>query len=110
MAEPRRCSRCILPDTFPGADLGEEGVCRPCASHVPTSVHGEGALHDAVGTARGPVYDCVVPLSGGKDSSYVLLYAVERLKLRPVRVCAHPLSRHVSRARACWPRTSRDTA
>jgi len=31
-------------------------------------------------------YDCVVPLSGGKDSSYILLYVVRELGRRPLAV------------------------
>jgi hypothetical protein len=31
-------------------------------------------------------YDCVVPISGGKDSSYVLMYAVKNLSLKPLAV------------------------
>ena len=31
-------------------------------------------------------YNCIVPLSGGKDSSYILYYVVENLNLKPLAV------------------------
>src|SRR6185369_10240658 len=36
--------------------------------------------------AKGAEYDCIVPFSGGKDSTYTLYYVVDRLRLRPLVV------------------------
>jgi len=79
----RRCRNCLIPDAVPGAALSAEGVCNHCTTAVPdsdTSVEEdarkareadlERALADARG--RGGAYDCVVALSGGKDSLYLL--------------------------------------
>ncbi len=84
----QRCSRCIIPDTFPGAGF-ENGVCGFCRSagspgRAPRDVLGEEALRRLFPPSRTGSYDCAVPISGGKDSSYVLYYAVRKLGLRPL--------------------------
>lgn len=86
MAELKRCSRCILPGTFPGIRFDEEGVCNFCSNHKPISVLGEAKLKEILDTEKGKTYDCVVPISGGKDSTYVLYYAVKIRKLKVIAV------------------------
>jgi hypothetical protein len=49
-------------------------------------VLGEDRLREVLTAQKGEVYDCVVPLSGGKDSSYILYYATELLGLRTIAV------------------------
>lgn len=73
----RYCIRCVMPDTKPGLVLDHEGVCSACRSvekkHL---VDWEGranrlkALCDQVRGSNGNGYECVVPVSGGKDSVY----------------------------------------
>jgi N-acetyl sugar amidotransferase len=72
----RYCNRCILPDTRPGLQIGPDGVCSACAAHgLRDAVDwGErqrhfGAIVDQV-RALGRPYDCVIPVSGGKDSTW----------------------------------------
>lgn len=86
MTEPGRCSRCILPDTFPDVRFDESGVCSLCSSHQACTALGEARLRKLVGNRRGSTYDCVVTVSGGKDSVYVLHYVVTKLNLRPLAV------------------------
>jgi glucosamine--fructose-6-phosphate aminotransferase (isomerizing) len=86
MNEPKRCSRCILPETFPGIAFDDQGVCNFCSSQRATSVLGEANLRELLHAERGETYDCVVPISGGKDSTYVMYYAVKRLDLRVIAV------------------------
>jgi hypothetical protein len=80
-----RCSRCILPDGYPGIDFDSDGVCSLCRSFEPgPSPVGESALSDTVSpyTGSGEKYDSIVAFSGGRDSSFILWYAVKRLGLR----------------------------
>jgi len=81
-----RCSRCIVPDTFPGVELDEQGVCSLCSNHTPSPVLGEASLRTLLATRKGSTYDCVVPISGGKDSTFVLYYAATVLELRAIAV------------------------
>lgn len=86
MKEPTRCSRCILPETFPGIAFDDQGICNFCSSHKNPSVLNEARLREILRAEKGDIYDCVVPVSGGKDSTYVLYYAVEILGLRVIAV------------------------
>lgn len=86
MEEMVRCSRCIVPGTFPGVSFDEGGVCSLCTGHRPAPMLGEDRLREVLTAQEGEVYDCVVPLSGGKDSTYILYYAAELLGLRTIAV------------------------
>jgi len=84
-----RCSRCVLPATFPGATLDEDGACSYCRTPSPTPRHrrssGESTA-DLVARhrGRGGKHDCLVAISGGRDSSFAAHYAVKELGLRPL--------------------------
>jgi len=80
----RRCTRCILPETFPGIRFDEDGVCNYCLSYQPVQVFGEEALVEVLDSYRGKgkEYDCIVPISGGRDSSYVLHQMVKKYDMR----------------------------
>jgi glucosamine--fructose-6-phosphate aminotransferase (isomerizing) len=82
----KRCSRCIMPDTAQGITLDAEGLCNLCRSYRPFSVKGPEALEQEIApfVQVDGAHDCIVPLSGGRDSSYALYYAKEVLGLRPV--------------------------
>jgi len=75
-----------LPESFPGITFDEQGVCNFCSSHQTIAPLGEEKLLDILSNRKGTIYDCVVPLSGGKDSTYVLYYAVKELGLRAIGV------------------------
>jgi len=85
----RRCSRCIIPETVPGITFDEAGVCSLCCAYVaPHKSREEMELRGLIEESRIPTnqYDCVVPLSGGRDSSFVLYMAVKRYGLRVLAV------------------------
>lgn len=83
----KRCSRCVLPETYPGITFNKEGICNRCPAHgeVWTVVPlGEAKLRSVINQYQGrnKDYDCLVALSGGRDSTYALYYAVKVLGLR----------------------------
>ena len=88
----RYCANCILPDTRPGLEIGPDGVCSACHSH---STKADDVDWDArraefeqlVGAARsrGADYDCVIPVSGGKDSTWQTAVCLEH-GLHPLAV------------------------
>lgn len=82
----RRCSKCILPETYPFVEFDEQGVCRYCRTWKKIAVKGEQALLDAVAPYRkndgNP--DVIVAFSGGRDSSYGLHYVKKNLGMNPV--------------------------
>jgi N-acetyl sugar amidotransferase len=88
----RYCSQCILPDTRPHLEIGSDGVCAPCRLHGEKDPQGdrvarEGAFEELVAEVRslGRPYDCVIPVSGGKDSTWQTLTCLEH-GLRPLAV------------------------
>ena len=80
----KRCTRCILPETFPGIKFDDEGVCNYCRDYTSMEVKGEEALEQLLSQYgdRGEKYDCLVPISGGRDSSFTLHQMVSRYKMR----------------------------
>lgn len=82
----RRCKRCLLPEAVPGSDIDAEGLCSFCresddariglveAARKQYEADLEATLRSTKG---GRDYDCVVNLSGGKDSC-LLLHRVRR--------------------------------
>lgn len=82
----RRCTRCLLPETFPGIHFDEQGVCNVCNSYKKKKYKGKEALINdlAINKLADNQYDCIAPISGGRDSCYILHYLVKELHLKPV--------------------------
>jgi hypothetical protein len=77
----RKCKKCLLPEVVPGANLDEHGICEPCRLFEKSDTSQEESrrkdreadLEKALQECRGKgEFDCLVPLSGGKDSIYLL--------------------------------------
>jgi len=82
----RRCTRCILPETFPFISFDADGVCSYCNNYKQWRGPGHTGLEKLVEpfrTAKGKP-DCLVPISGGRDSSYALHYICRELDMNPV--------------------------
>jgi glutamine---fructose-6-phosphate transaminase (isomerizing) len=82
----QRCTRCVLPETFPFITFDEDGVCNFCHNYQKKELLGMDALEelldrhrDADGTLK-----CVVSFSGGRDSSYGLHLVKKVLNMDPV--------------------------
>jgi len=80
----RRCSKCLLPETFPGISFDGEGVCNYCRNYERVKVLGEEALLRSLGKYRGKgkKYDCIVAISGGRDSAFLLHQIVRKYNMR----------------------------
>lgn len=87
----RWCKSCILPDTRPNLVLDAEGVCNACRNHESKAAidwNGRGAALRNVAAqakAKSSGYDCVIPVSGGKDSTWQTIKCLE-LGLKPLAV------------------------
>ncbi len=86
MDDAKRCAICILPESFPGITFNENGICNFCSSYEAVIPLGENKLVEILSREKSRVYDCVIPVSGGKDSTYVLYYAVKKLGLKVICV------------------------
>jgi hypothetical protein len=82
----RRCSRCVLPETMPFIEFDAAGVCNWCRSHRPITWRGRDALEALVAPhrRRDGRPDCLVAVSGGRDSMFGLHYLKTVLGLNPV--------------------------
>jgi hypothetical protein len=82
----RRCSRCLLPETMPYIAFDSGGVCNYCQNYEPRNRPKPiGELAELVKPYRRPEGpECIVPLSGGRDSCYGLHLIVNELGLRPL--------------------------
>ena len=83
-----RCKQCILPDTASGVILDENGLCQLCKdyqSYIPKG-HDELVREIQEFTLVDGDYNCVVPVSGGRDSAYALYYAHDILGLKTLAV------------------------
>ena len=90
------CNRCVMPETTEGIEFDENGICTACTSseqkmHINWSDRRE-MLESLLDKAKKDAkkndspYDCIVPISGGKDSTYQLHVLVNVYKLRVLAV------------------------
>jgi hypothetical protein len=81
----RRCTRCVLPHTFPQIRFDEQGVCNYCHQEgAPKPLLGEQKLLEVIRARRNKAsrYDCMVALSGGRDSTFALYFLVRKLGVK----------------------------
>ena len=81
-----RCTRCLMPDTYPGITFDNAGVCNFCLSYETPTLLGEEKFLEKIHSHCGEKYDCVVGISGGKDSCYAAYLAKEKFGLRVLAV------------------------
>lgn len=88
----RYCTKCVMPNTKPDLSFDEEGVCDACRSAETKSTIDwkarEAEFRELVARFKGANksnYDCVIPISGGKDSHYQA-YMAREYGLNPLLV------------------------
>lgn len=87
------CKSCLQPDTRPNTRFNEEGICPACEYHATLAdvdwdergaelleIVEFGKAHASSG------YDCIIGVSGGKDSTRQALYVKNVLKMKPLLV------------------------
>jgi len=82
--EVKTCNKCLLNDKIEGVTIDDNGLCNVCSEYKPHVPYGESELLKLFQKARNKrrIYDALVPLSGGKDSTYVLYLAVKKYNLK----------------------------
>ena len=89
------CTNCVMDNTDPNIVFNENGVCERCNQYkrdiLPNWNYGMGKEKELEKlvlkikkSGHNKKYDCILGLSGGFDSSYLLHFAVKELKLRPL--------------------------
>ena len=86
------CKNCVMPDTKPNLKLNDEGICNACESYNErTEIDWEKRKEELIKIINkyksqdGSNYDCVVPVSGGKDSTYQVIRMLQ-LGMNPLCV------------------------
>lgn len=87
IAELQRCSRCVLPSTFPFIEFDAQGLCNYCRNYQLTNQPKPlDELRELIEPYRctGEKPDCIVPFSGGRDSTFALHTICTKLDLNPI--------------------------
>lgn len=86
------CKRCVMPDTKPNLSFDEEGICNACRNYekrdaVDWNKRKEELMSilDKYRSKDGLNWDCIIPVSGGKDSTYQVVTMLE-LGMNPLCV------------------------
>lgn len=88
------CKNCLQPDTRPNSKFNEKGICPACSYHnllkgVDWEERNE-ILMNVINTFprnHNQIYDCIIGVSGGKDSTRQALFVRDKLGLNPLLVC-----------------------
>ena len=88
------CKRCLQPDTRPTTVFTEDGVCPACAyfevlQQVDWQERYE-ILQDLLAKhprKKGQFHDCIIGVSGGKDSTRQALFLRDKMGVNPLLVC-----------------------
>lgn len=91
------CKKCVQPDTRPDIKFDEDGICLACRYEESKATIDwtarEKELKEIAELSKVVSecsYDCVIGVSGGKDSTYQAWYAKNKLGLNPLLVCNEP--------------------
>jgi N-acetyl sugar amidotransferase len=97
------CPNCLQPDTRPGTYFTIDGLCPACDYHIKSQdIDWEERfeiikeLMKSYERPEGTYHDCLIGVSGGKDSTRQALWARDKLGLNPLLVCLTYPPQHVS--------------
>lgn len=89
----RYCKECVMPDTRPRIEFDEEGICNACRyakkkRKIDWDARKEifKEILDKYRFKDPMKYDCVIPVSGGKDSTYIAYMMKNEYKMNPLAV------------------------
>jgi glutamine---fructose-6-phosphate transaminase (isomerizing) len=82
----KKCSKCILPETYPFIEFDRNGVCNYCNSYRNQELLGEEKLEEFLTLHRSNnnTPDCLIGLSGGRDSCYGLHVLKKKYNMNPI--------------------------
>ena len=84
----QRCTKCIISSSFPNIEFDEKGVCNFCRDEIFFTTaddvvdRARKKIHQLITESKGKSeYDAVMCYSGGKDSTYTLMLAIQKYGL-----------------------------
>jgi len=89
------CKTCLQPDTRPNSYFNTDGICPACSYYHTVSAAADWqerfddieALLDGYERNPDQYFDCIIGVSGGKDSTRQALWVRDKLGLKPLLVC-----------------------
>ena len=92
------CKKCLYPDTKPQLEFNSDGICSACTNvKMKEEIDWDKKRKEFVQILEkytdkdGKNYDCIIPVSGGKDSMYQTYVMKEEFGLNPLVINFHPL-------------------
>jgi N-acetyl sugar amidotransferase len=91
------CKNCILPDTRPEIIINKKGICSACERFGSQDINWKirklefNKIVKHIKKLKLP-YDCLIPVSGGKDSTWQVDYCLKK-KLNPLTFTYRPILR-----------------
>ncbi len=88
----KHCVRCAMPDTRPGTLFNDEGVCQACLNYEKRKEINWGKREEELRKLCDKYrrddgyYDCLIPVSGGKDSHYQVYTMKEEMGMNPLLI------------------------
>ncbi|OGW83086.1 MAG: LPS biosynthesis protein [Omnitrophica bacterium RIFCSPHIGHO2_02_FULL_51_18] len=90
----RRCRRCLYPENHPlGITFDDEGICSGCRVHEEKDRLDWNdrekklvRILESYRTKTGRAHDCIIPVSGARDSYFIVHTIKNRFKLNPLLV------------------------
>ena len=86
----KTCNRCKLPETYETIEFDQNDTCNICTSAIHKSENIDWderkiILNKLIEKYKGKYdYDCIIPFSGGKDSTFQLFYLMKEYNLKPL--------------------------
>ncbi len=91
------CKRCVMPNTKKGIFFDDQDICSACRSNeIKRTIDWDvrkkelADICDSIRGSNGNGYDCIIPVSGGKDSIYQAWMMKEVYKMNVLTVCVAP--------------------
>lgn len=88
------CQKCLQPDTRPNTIFTEKGICPACHYHEALQEVDWQERYDILlevfknnSKKEGQYYDCIIGVSGGKDSTRQALFLRDKVGVNPLLVC-----------------------
>jgi N-acetyl sugar amidotransferase len=92
------CKNCLYPDTKPHLEFDENGICSACTNvklkeetDWDSKKEKFSQILEKYKNTDGDNYDCIIPVSGGRDSTFQAYVMKETFGFNPLAVAFHPL-------------------
>ena len=90
----RYCKKCLFPETKPDLSFNDKGICSACSSSENKILKinwdkRKEEFEKIINSykKKGKGYDCIIPVSGGKDSTYQAYLVKEIYGMNPLCIC-----------------------